>query len=256
MKNLKKVLRLFLLMFIFTTTVMLGAGFTEKAKAAELTDSPVQLSYAKYVNVGYYGGAMEGYICVKNLAYNKNVVVHYLSGSSWNDVNATYLKTNADGSEIWHFYTNFNGLSTKFAIKYEVNGQTYWDNNNNQDYSVDYQIHDYTLGNSEICLTQASKDGVNADGTRILRAQACLKNLATAPTNVKIRYTEDNWTTYKEVLASPSTYKINNDLLKYYDMTIGDISSTTTQVKFAVSGVVNGVEYWDNNFGSDYVINY
>jgi hypothetical protein len=57
---------------------------------------------------------------------------------------------------------------------------------------------------------------------------------------VKVRHTGDNWATYTDevVYGSFNFYTTGSDLAQY-----------------AVCYTVNGVEYWDNNFGSNYTSN-
>ncbi|WP_273325512.1 carbohydrate-binding protein [Vallitalea guaymasensis] len=136
-----------LLMSISLCMCMIMTLFTFNIYAA--ADCNVKLNYADAkqerdcgVLKGWY---TQGEISVKDLGDNKNVVVHYTTdGSTWEDVTATFLKTATDGYDIYTFKTPlcpWNGFyyynyNCQFAIKYEVNGQTYWDNNNGQDYSV------------------------------------------------------------------------------------------------------------------------
>ncbi|MFL0250316.1 hypothetical protein ACJDT4_07750 [Clostridium neuense] len=72
---------------------------------------------------------------------------------------------------------------------------------------------------------------------------------------MKVRYTEDNWETYKETVISSPVGSYSSDEASQWLANI-KVSNSTKQVQFAVLYEVNGTEYWDNNFGSNYVVNY
>ena len=108
---------------------------------------------------------MRGSVLVRNLAYHKQVVIRYTT-DNWNtytDVNAWYSQTsnfNPYGdsnysAEFWNFegetltFTKaHSGQSLagampndiQFAIRYTVNGQTFWDNNNGQNYILNANV--------------------------------------------------------------------------------------------------------------------
>lgn len=64
----------------------------------------------------------------------------------WKDVKATYLGKKDDTYGLWYFiidggedplnHYNKIGKDFKFAISYTVNGKTYWDNNFNENYTM------------------------------------------------------------------------------------------------------------------------
>ncbi|AOR25159.1 carbohydrate-binding protein [Clostridium taeniosporum] len=257
MKKFKKALSMLVSVFIFTGMLMINGVLNQGVQAAETnkvssnlnvegnsSNLPVQLYYAKYINCGYYGGAVEGAICIKNLAYDKKVIVHYASGegNSWKDKEAHYVKTNPDGSEVWSFRIAFKGLFTAFAIKYEVNGKTYWDNNNSKNYSVNYEYDEVALGKSNSCVIYS--------GLNPLSGKFCVKNTGKKPTNIKVRYTEDNWKTYKEATIKPATNYV--DSVSNYYFNADDCKELTKEIKFALYYEIDGIEYCDDNFGSYY----
>ena len=85
---------------------------------------------------------------VQNYAYNKKVTVRYTTDNwaSYQEAALSYdnSKNYNDGTELWstnisvptvgYFKTNL-----QYAIRYEVNGQTYWDNN----FGKNYNEYDY-----------------------------------------------------------------------------------------------------------------
>lgn len=235
----KKVLSLFMSIFVLVTTIAFTNPFASKVLADEL---PVKLYYSHAVAESRDFGHYTGYIAVKNLAYDKKVTVHYeYNNGAWNDVAASYVKTNSsDGYEVWEFQTpdKFDYSQMQFAIKYEVNGQTYWDNNNGKNYEGDDFNADMPLVNG---YSEYDKNVLNVDIETKKSAN---------PEAVKVRYTEDNWATFKDIDAV-NTW--NDDIGMWVAKL--PVLSSTKQVKFAVYYVSNGVKYWDNNLGDNYTFN-
>lgn len=81
---------------------------------------------------------------VKNIAYTKVVTVRYTEDNwaTYQDVDLQYKYPIADtDSEIWAANLKLNSSTTggfQFCIRYEVNGQTYWDNNFGANYGFLY----------------------------------------------------------------------------------------------------------------------
>ncbi|GKX30921.1 glycogen-binding regulatory subunit of S/T protein phosphatase I [Vallitalea longa] len=191
-----------------------------------------------------------GYIYVNNLNSNKKVSVHYTyDGINWLDQPATYLKTLKNGSEVWSYRTPDHPYAAmsrdctyncRFAIKYEVNGNTYWDNNNGQDYFIQYSNNRY---NAPYILSKSVVTLHYPLGTYSGRNYLYLKDLG-PDKSVKVRYTADNWLTYKEINASHFISYDNNVEEWYFDL--------DKKYEFAIGYTVNGITYWDNNFESNY----
>jgi len=92
------------------------------------------------------------YVALKNLSFDKAVTMVYTTdnwqttqvlegtfSSYWTPVRGFITSPNALGVEMWHFSKTFSGVdSVEYAISYEVDGQTYWDNNFNQNYTTDF----------------------------------------------------------------------------------------------------------------------
>lgn len=241
--------------FSFLTAVLVLAAtltFTNKVSAKAATnDVPVQLYYSSSVSDTSETSHYVGYIAVKNLAYDKKVTAHYnYTGAEqttvWNDIAATYVRTNPlDGNEIWKFETpstfNHYGFGEiQYAIKYEVNGQTYWDNNGGKNYrGIDFAAsrpHVTSFGGYQNNLT------CNLEIKKPVKPEA-----------VRIRYTDDNWATYKEVDAATATQEYGILDVNYWVANIP--VSSGKQIKFSAYYVINGVQYWDNNLGENYSYN-
>lgn len=89
------------------------------------------------VNRDGSAGHLDVHIKVKNIQYHKNVVIYYsLDGGEWTELPASYKGPLSFGFEEWIINTDFarSGSAIDFAIKYQVGGQIYWDNNEYKNY--------------------------------------------------------------------------------------------------------------------------
>jgi hypothetical protein len=249
----------FVVMFLCWLALCLSVG----QRPAAAGDYPVQLYYAK-MNFNYYHGSpcgfsVSGKISVESLGGSEKVYVHYTYGDGeWVDVEAVYQGKAADGRSVWNFRTKDSAVpysyyeyKCQFAIRYEVNGKVYWDNNGGADYSLyssnmnkNGNTH-WILGKSVLILDHASRWN-NAYGD--ITGEIILKNLAYEK-NVRVIYTTDNWQTVREAYAyykEPMT-----DNLEKWAFTLPDTKSCN-EVQFCLAYTVNGVTYWDNNFTLNY----
>ena len=71
---------------------------------------------------------------------------------------------------------------------------------------------------------------------------------------VKVRYTTDNWATFKD--ADLTYYSTYDDGTEYWSVELDSSVKIDSNFKYAISYTVNGVTYWDNNFGLNYDNNY
>jgi hypothetical protein len=99
-----------------------------------------QAQFTPYYENGFDHAELEGTVEVKNIGAKKQVWLHYQSADGvWLDHPAFYVAPTADGYEAFTFRLPLVGAvaAVKFAIKYQVNGQTYWDSNDTQNYHFD-----------------------------------------------------------------------------------------------------------------------
>jgi hypothetical protein len=88
---------------------------------------------------------LEGTVEVRNMGYEKNVDIMYLSvDGTWKESSCNYTGPSTNGgNEYWAFSIVESAGDDaaqgfyQFAIRYQVNGEEYWDNNQGQDYSAD-----------------------------------------------------------------------------------------------------------------------
>lgn len=213
-------------------------------KANADTEPNVKLYYAqKGVPNAASNAGYSGCIAVRNLGYQKNVTVHYTdNGSTQHDVSTQYLKNDPENSDydVWQFDLFEPSSSLTFAIKYEVNGETYWDNNGGKNYTVSL-TEPIVLSKCVLKTTQTYKTSQSP-------MYIYLKNLSYQKT-VTVRYTMDNWSTYKSANATYERSLSGNDVEQW---NLPANLPHGTNVKYEVRCTMNGVTYIDNNFGYYY----
>lgn len=231
----------------------LAISVLASASATTFAAGEVSLSSAQYYMNGTscdVCNGLEAVIEVANIGYEKEVTLHHLEPfqGSWTAVDAEYVGPSREGYEYWKVSKTVFGDATSFAIEYEVNGQTYWDNNNGSDYYI---------ASDDVILS----DGVNvllnrAEGLIMQRfpsnvgvlASVTVRNIAYEK-DVKVRYTTDNWLTINEVSASYA--QTDESGFERWAFSL-ELPVDATDMELVVSYTVNGVTYWDNNLGRNH----
>jgi hypothetical protein len=184
-------------------------------------------------------------IIVKNLNYHKNVSLLTKQGGLWKDLPAHYVKSINQNYELWTFLSSTYG-GEEFVVKYEDNGETYWDNNNWKNYKLPTAGSDLNaiLGsNFKIALGNASiRDNK-------FSATIAIENIDYNKI-IGMVYTKDNWQTHQ---LSYGKYKrtfssgLEEWIIEFY---VGSY----TRFIFALFYKAIGNTHWDNNFGRNYSI--
>lgn len=238
-KTLKKFSAI-LMVFAMVFGVMGAFGGNITAKASS---NPVQMYSMDHYFSKYGISQYNVYIQVDaSSAANKAVYVHHTSDSDWVDTAATYFTSLDSNTEIWK--ANISGTNTgEYAIKYVGDGVTYWDNNDGNNYTLNN-----VLGTANV---KAIRRMYSLSGYCI---RAVVKNLSPTKT-VTVRYTEDNWATYKDANLSyvSSTTGTNDEL---WTVTLDIDEDNSSSVQYCIRYDVNGQTYWDNNFGANYDSNF
>lgn len=254
MKAMKK---LFAGLMMFT--LIFGVSFAESAFAGsdevKLIDSDISVIYKP----GYVG--FSGNIEVANLGPVKTVTVHYTTDNiTWYDASAYYVGPTDASHEKWHFSISTNGSTAdhselknlkfiKFALKYEVNNQTYWDNNGSENYynevNNSYPLTSIILGEPNVLNADSNLNNGTFSGN------IYVKNLNPAKT-VKIVYTTDNWATIHEGYATYVGRLNNLNSVEGWKYSF-DVPGASN-VKYAISYTTGGQTYWDNNYGHNYEV--
>lgn len=221
---------------------------------------------------GTHTGWVSGDIELENKAYTKTVQIHYTTGNKvWKDANAYYVKSIGNNREIWRFKEQLGvysqggdprsgfsgpGWNVQFAVKYVVNGVTYWDNNSSADYRCSTEGSGAFYGRAAfgkqnvVLLASTFSDYPYTQ----FRGSVATKDLGTAAKAVKIVYSTDNWATTK-VLGTNAVYssgaKGGVTTWSFYEPASPQMNMT---YQFAVSYEYNGATYWDNNGSQNYTV--
>lgn len=226
---------------------------------------PIDLLDAFTINMSKYGFSWTSSsftVAVDNLGADKQItLVQEQADGSWQEFPMYYKGTGGSDRELWtigHDLTNTGA----FALKYSVNGTTYWDNNNGQNYQFDAQGH--LLGADQTIYVPSysvSETANSQTGLHTFNATIVLKNLGHNKT-VRLVYSSDNWATSTVVDASyagsPVFYGYGSYLNPNANGT--EVWTVSTPVaadfdgEFFIEYQVNGQSYYDNNFNADYPI--
>lgn len=225
--------------------------------AGEVKLLKVNSIHTTYKN-SYHRGRFEA--IVANLAYAKQVSIYMKkSDGTWADFPLAYNRAATAGNEVWaaDFANNLPSYADplEFAVKYQVNGQTYWDNNNGANYKI-ARNGGTILVNTNVYGNYRAEDYAS----NVYYGVVTVKNLA--PTkDIKVHYSTDGWQTTKVANATFNPYYWNNAYSSVtnpnsygfeewqFQLDVG----VAPQVEYAIRYNVNGQTYWDNNFGRNYV---
>lgn len=240
------------------------------------TGQKVKLIEAKDIKISSYGyggptsNQIRNFIVeVSNLSYNKSVVIHHeMSNGQWIDLALSYSFTTSSGSEIWkgtfskpinYGYPITLPFGEKFAVKYETNGQSYWDNNNNSNYSISNAIYQENTpivifaNDINIIGNDPTEDHLYDNGIEsVVSIGSYVRNLGYNK-EVILVYSTNNWATSatkRLEFQSPNT----NPNKDYESWGAYFSIPKAAQIQYAFVYKVNGAEYWDNNFGKNYTL--
>lgn len=261
-KIMRKLLPVLILVLVIT--------FTGNANllAYELVDDSVDVQVNNNVQLVMASSRVNNYrfrylnkrflVKVKNLGFSKTVSVHHkMADGSWKDYAGFFKSSIDDQTELWEVVINTSNVSSmadQFAIKYEVNGQIYWDNNNNNNYYLAADDGVMLAGDINILQYYASAYTHYSDQTKgSFYGSVYLKNLAFNKT-VTVIYTTDNWATIQTKTLTYQSGPNKNNIEQWGFSIELALDANVTEIEYAYSYEVNGVTYWDNNFGANYKI--
>ncbi len=200
------------------------------------------------------------WVKVKNIAYVKDVQVHYKArfSSVWRDARLAW-KDNYGNYDVFSlepppdFGTN---PFVEFAIRYASGGETYWDNNNYANYSLSAAGR-LTTGNNVMLNSASFFYGGTAGSSYITGIQGeVLVNNLSYHKRVGIRYSSDGWRSYEDMGASYN--RSLGGALESWMFGRDTSPSGFRPGEFAVyyQNGETGQYYWDNNFGQNYDIRF
>lgn len=253
----------------FVTTLIFCCALT-----AALAGAQVELQYVKDVSFVLAHARvihqLEGQVVVENLAYEKQVTIVYTldGGGSWQETQACFAKSLGGNKDLFIFaigmgesdYNNGNYFSrqTRFAVKYQVAGQTFWDNNGGSDYSVGTKGYDrkhprILLGCANVRLMgMQSRPVYPGSDNWCFEGWVAVKNLGYHK-KINIVYSLDNWATVK---VAATAYNGTHGNAEVWIYSVSDVRLPGQRYSFAVSYEVNGQTYWDNWNGDNYFLEF
>jgi hypothetical protein len=229
-----------------------------EADAALDEEDAVTLVRASRFTMTKYGMTVLNHsytVLVDNLSYAKTITIWGETPSGWQSIQAQYVRSVAGNHEVWEAYTN-SGFD-RFAVSYQANGQTHWDNNAGLDYTI--ASDGITLYN-DVQILQWGSPALYGS-TPYLWVAVNLQNLGFEK-QVDVVYTTDGWHTVK---TSPLAYNAsqyygygsapspNAAGVEYWTGAIA-VDASAPRVEYAIAYEAADETHWDNNFGSNYVV--
>lgn len=274
---MKRILSILLLSVLFFSCKK-DIAFTSQAVQSDLvTPGQQNVKLYKCWSVDEFSGygpstiVKTFYVEVANLAYQKNVYIHHLMvDGTWQDLPLTYINSIDANTDMWELNYSYistaptsQALGNQFAIKYVVNGQTYWDNNGGNNYQISGTVGMYLQNgiNVSVDTNYSYYAAYTPPSNSNFYISVDLRNIAYAK-NVSVVYSTDGWKTVQTAPLSFPNYLIigeetslpnpNPFGIERWTGSITVTPSTQQFIQFAVSYTVNGQTYWDNNFGKNY----
>ncbi len=246
------------------------AGCIDDAETGGVTQHTSATSAVQLLHANVYSSAapgelanahLNGYVEVDTSSGDRQVDIVYtvVDSGTWETAPASFVSVTTEGRERWFFvlpdvpYDHAGGdnITFRLAVRYTSDAGEQWDNNGGADYRLGVGPdlgRQFVLGKPAVFVKNAGtfeyQDRCSFVG------QLVLKNLGYTK-NVNIVYTTDDWATTKVGAASydDGPYFNNNSEDWSFNLTV---PGAPAEVSFAVAYDVNGVTYWDNNFGANY----
>ncbi|GAA4273890.1 hypothetical protein U6A24_01880 [Aquimarina gracilis] len=221
---------------------------------------------------GYTSYSRKFTVKVADLDFDKSVsIFHEKIDGSWEEIPLSYSFDIDDQNEVWTGAYNHGGYGVsriyadQFVVKYEVSGNTYWDNNNGTNYSISnnegYFLADANA-NVSVDTDYDSLFYVPYYDQNSLNVTVDVRNLAPNK-EVGVVYTTDGWQTQGYFTLDFRRYWYNGP--SFYIQSPNEfgierwsgttrIDKSANNVEYVVVYKVNGQEYWDNNYGKNFTV--
>jgi hypothetical protein len=229
---------------------------------------PVRLKYAESDNFSP-GGGLTGVnntditAKVRNIAFAKDVAIHYAQpDGTWVERPLTWQK-NYGSYDVFSRSDN-TFVTTRFVIRYSVDGQTFWDNDDGADYHVD-EGRPNTVGRNVMLNKATARRGSQAGGgfvftTSWVEGEILVKNLSFNK-RVGIRLSANGWASFQDTDASfNGNVSVAEGLSQVevwkFKTPELNLDESRPDFQFAVfyNNLDTGAWFWDNNFGQDYTL--
>jgi hypothetical protein len=201
------------------------------------------------------------WVKVKNIAYSKDVQIHYRGqfGSLWQNRSLTW-KSNYGNYDLFALdpTLDFGGNPfVEFAISFASGGATYWDNNNSANYSLTPFATALT-GDNNVILNSANLVFGGTPGSSYITGisgEIFVNNLFYHK-NVGIRHSDNGWISYLDIGASYGQ-SLGGSLERWlFGRNISPQAFGRGEFAVYCQNRETGQYFWDNNFDQNYDLRY
>jgi hypothetical protein len=226
---------------------------------------PVRLKYTTS-QAFEVGGVSSSYtiasIKVQNLAFAKDVQLHRNNGDgTWTDVPAKWVGT----GQNYDVFSDNAPLTQEFALRYIVNGATYWDNNDGANYQV--PVFTNRVGGNVVLNRATARRGTEVGGgfvftTSWVEGEIYVNNLSPSK-QVGIRVSADGGSSWQDTDAAFSgpatdgTYATTSGVevwkFKTPELNLNPASDVFLLAAY-YHDLPSGQWFWDNDFDQNYVL--
>lgn len=243
------------------TILVASALFSAATQAAEIElINAFNMSSSRYGMTSYSESFS---VYVDKLSEDQTVFVRQESlGGGWVDIPMLYSGDAGSNKAIYTAYVGERGIGKPFAVATRANGETYWDNNNGQNYEMTGEGN--LLGNGKKVIVKSYfEDSTYDPELETLRATIVLDNIAAEKT-VHLTYSVDNWATSTTVDARYAGPYVSIGYGSYPNPSASGAEewNVTTHIpkdvrgEFFITYSVSGNTYYASNYGRNYVFNY
>ncbi len=233
-----------------------------------MPESPVRLKYAESESFSPGGGIGSVddtgvSVKVKNIAFAKDVgFVCALSDGTWIDEAMAWQKS--FGNYDLFSFSDSSITTNEFAVRYTVDGQTFWDNNNGANYRVD-EINPNTVGGNVVLNAATARQGSESGGgfvftTSWVEGNIYVKNLSFNK-RVGIRLSSNGWASFLDTNATfggtvPVAEGSSQVEMWTFKTPEFNLDATHPDFNFAIfyNDLDTGEWFWDDNFGQSYTL--
>lgn len=225
---------------------------------------PARLKYATSQDFGVSGmtwSYLHARVKVKNLAYVKDVAIHYRSsGSTWDSAPLPWISNHGDYDL---FGTNNAPNCSEFVVRYIANGTAYWDNNG----GLNYRLRNFTnIVGGNVALNKATAQMQTQGGNMGLlcqiRGEIYVNNLSYHK-SVGVMFTADgglSWSSQSATYAGTigeGTYTTSSGAERWiFSTPLLSFDPRADVFKLAAyyEDLQSGMRYWDRNFDQDFTL--
>ncbi len=277
---MKKIIYLLMTLFIFSCTTEDDFIENQESILSKNEISTKNSNTVSLVKAWTSSGSYRGYtsysrkftVKVTDLSFDKNVsIYHQKVDGSWEEIPLAYSFDIDDQNEIWTGEYNHGGYGVsrvyadQFVVKYEVNGNTYWDNNSGNNYEMSSNAGYFFADVSANVSVDTDYDSLfytSYYDQNSLNITVDVRNLAPNK-EVGVVYTTDGWQTQGYFQLDFRRYWFNGPSFYIQSPNQFDverwsggimIDKSANMVEYVVVYKVNGQEYWDNNYGKNHTV--